>query len=194
MGKNRSVLYLIGLLLGFAFLCEAQEYQLQYFLTRSPSKGDDLSTQEKKEILSGIGETLERIQRSHHRLTSAVLSGEMELRYQEGKLWMAKAEEDLKSIETGLQQLKLLKEKPGDLVAALVLYKSLKDLALNLSAFNNEPSFAVFVGDQAPELMLWTDPVFYQFYLLPLAQSRNAEKKVDEKLPKQEKKPPVKGK
>ena len=105
---------------------------------------------------------------------------------------MSKAEEDLKSVETGLQQLKLLNEKPGDLVSALVLYKSLKDLALNLNAFNNEPSFAAFVGDQAPELMLWTDPVFYQFYLFPLAQSRNVEKKVDEKSPKQEKKPPVK--
>ena len=194
MGKTRSILCLIAALLSFALLCEAQEYRLQYFLTRSPLKTNGLSTQEKREILSGIEETLERIQRSHLRLTSAVLSGEMELRYQEGKLWMSKAEEDLKSVETGLQQLKLLNEKPGDLVSALVLYKSLKDLALNLNAFNNEPSFAAFVGDQAPELMLWTDPVFYQFYLFPLAQSRNVEKKVDEKSPKQEKKPPVKGK
>ncbi len=194
MGKKRKVLSLIVLLLSFAFLCQAEEYSLQYFLTRSPSKTTDLSMQEKTELLSGIEETLERIQRSHLRLTSAVLSGEMELRYQEGKLWMAKAEEDLKSIATGMQQLKLLKEKPGDLIAAIMLYKSLKDLALNLSAFNNEPAFAAFVGDQAPELMLWTDPVFYQYYLFPLAQSKNVEKKVDMKPPKQEKKPPSKGK
>jgi hypothetical protein len=194
MGKKRKVLCLTVLLLSFAFLCQAEEYPLQYFLTRPSSKTADLSTQEKTNLLGGIEETLERIQRSHLRLTSAVLSGEMELRYQEGKLWMSKAEEDLKSIATGMQQLKLLKEKSGDLIAAIVLFKSLKDLALNLTAFNNEPAFAAFVGDQAPELMLWTDPVFYQLYLFPLAQSKNVEKKVDVKPSMQEKKPPLKGK
>ena len=89
-----------------------------------------------------------------------------------------------------MQQLKLLKEKPDELVASVVLFKCLKDLAMNLSAFNNEPSFASFVGDLAPELILWTDPVFYRLYLLPLAHSKNMEVKP----PKAEKKPTPKKK
>jgi hypothetical protein len=185
---------LIALLLSLTSLCQAEEYQLQYFLTRPSSKMNDLSVQEKMDLLRGIGETLQRVQESHLRLTSVIQSGEVELRYQEGKLWMSRVEEDLKSIESGVQQIKVLKEKPGDLVAAVVLYKSLKDLVFNLSAFNNEPSFATFVGDLAPELMLWTEPVFYQLYLLPLSQAKNIEKKVEVKPPKQEKKPPSKGK
>jgi hypothetical protein len=31
------------------------------------------------------------------------------------------------------------------------------------------------VGDLAPEMELWTDPVFYQLYLLPLARARDKE-------------------
>jgi hypothetical protein len=37
--------------------------------------------------------------------------------------------------------------------------------------------FSAHVGDLALELELWTDPVFYKLYLLPLAQSRSVEAK-----------------
>ena len=190
MKKAIVLLTLVPLFMSSAFLGHGEEYQLLHFLARLSSKADDLTKQEKEELLTGIGDTLERIQRSHLRLTSVIQSGEMDLRYQEGKLWMSKAEEDLKSIEAGMQQLKLLKETPDELVASVVLFKCLKDLAMNLSAFNNEPSFASFVGDLAPELILWTDPVFYRLYLLPLAHSKNMEVKP----PKAEKKPTPKKK
>jgi hypothetical protein len=42
------------------------------------------------------------------------------------------------------------------------------------------------VGDVAPELEFWTDPVFYKLYLLPLAQSRSVETKSPSKERKQE--------
>jgi hypothetical protein len=38
------------------------------------------------------------------------------------------------------------------------------------------PSFSASVGDLAPELELWADPVFYQLYLLPLARLKDVEK------------------
>jgi hypothetical protein len=46
------------------------------------------------------------------------------------------------------------------------------------------------VGDFAPEMELWADPVFYKLYLLPLARSKDVEKE----LPQKEKKPVTKGK
>jgi hypothetical protein len=70
----------------------------------------------------------------------------------------------------------LLKGKPTDLVASVKLYKSLRDLSANFNAYNNRPSFSALVGDLAPEMELWGDPVFYQLYLLPLAQMKGAEK------------------
>ena len=184
MKKAVILLTSVLLFMSLPFLADGEEYQLLHYLARLSSKMEDLTKQEKEELLTGIEDIMERIQRNHNRLTSVILSGEMDLRYQEGKFWMSKAEEDLKSIEVGVQQVKLLKEKPGDLVAAVVLYKSLKDLSLNLAAFNNVPSFTSFVGDLAPEVVLWADPVFYQLYLLPLAQSKN----VEVKPPKVEKK------
>ena len=102
--------------------------------------------------------------------------GETDVRYQEGKFWMAKLEEDQGSIETGFQQIKLLREKPTDLIASIRLYKSLKDLSSNFNAYNNLPSFSAFVGDFAPEMELWADPVFYKLCLLPLARSKDVER------------------
>ena len=49
--------------------------------------------------------------------------------------------------------------------------------------------FSAFVGDLAPEIELWTDPVFYKLYLLPLAHSKDMEKEP----PQREKKPIPKG-
>jgi hypothetical protein len=68
-------------------------------------------------------------------------------------------------------------------MASVILFKNLKDLASNLSSYNNMPSFSAYVGDLAPELELWTDPVFYQLYLLPLAKLKNVEPKIAEPKP-----------
>jgi hypothetical protein len=89
---------------------------------------------------------------------------------------MSKLEEDKGSIENGIQQLKLLREKPTHLVASITLYKSLKDLSSNFNAYNNMPSFSALVGDHAPEMELWADPIFYKLYLLPLAKMKDVEK------------------
>jgi hypothetical protein len=103
---------------------------------------------------------------------------------------MSKLEEDQGSIETGIQQIKLLREKPTRLVASVKLYKSLKDLSENFNAYNNLPSFCALVGDLAPEIELWADPVFYKLYLLPLVRSKD----IEEKMPQREKKPASKEK
>jgi hypothetical protein len=109
------------------------------------------------------------------------------MEYQEGKFWMAKLEEDRGSIETGMQQLKLLKEKPNHLAGSIMLYKSLRDLSVNFNAYNNMPLLSAYVGDLAPEIELWGDPVFYKLYLLSLAAPRDRD--MGKELPKLEKKP-----
>jgi hypothetical protein len=76
------------------------------------------------------------------------------------------------------------------LVASIRLYKSLKDLSSNFNAYNNMPSFSALVGDLAPDMELWVDPVFYKLYLLPLAHLKDAGKV----FPQKEKKPIRKGK
>ena len=98
---------------------------------------------------------------------------------------MARLEEDQKSIETVIQQIKLLREKPNHLVASISLYKSLKELSSNFNGYNNLPSFSALVGDFAPEVELWADPVFYELCLLPLARLKDRETKT----PPAEKKP-----
>jgi hypothetical protein len=134
-----------------------------------------------------MNEMLEKTQQVHKNLVEAILGGEVTMEYQEGKFWMAKLEEDRGSIETGMQQLKLLKEKPNHLPGAIKLYKSLKDLSVNFNAYNNMPLLSAYVGDLAPEIELWADPVFYKLYLLSLAASRDRD--MDKKLPKIEMKP-----
>jgi hypothetical protein len=91
-----------------------------------------------------------------------------------------------------MQQLKLLKEKPNHLAGSIKLYKSLRDLSVNFNAYNNMPLLSAYVGDLAPEIELWADPVFYKLYLLSLAASRDRE--MDKELPKTEKKPAPKDK
>jgi hypothetical protein len=66
----------------------------------------------------------------------------------------------------------------------------LKNLSSNFNAYNNLPSFSALVGDVAPEMELWADPVFYKLYLIPLARSKDVEMKV----PQKEKKPAPKEK
>jgi hypothetical protein len=83
-----------------------------------------------------------------------------------------------------------LREKPSHLVPSIKFYKSLKDLSENFNAYNNLPSFSALVGDLAPEIELWADPVFYKLYLLPIARSKDVEVKAVQK----EKKPAPKEK
>jgi hypothetical protein len=177
-------------LISFAF---AENYSLQYFLAKVTAKPDALSKKDKVELLNQIERLLENAREAHGKVTHNLQTGEIDIRYQEGDFWISKLKEDLKSIDTGKEQVKLLKEKPNHLVGSIKLYKSLKDLSINFNAYNNIPSFSAFVGDLAPELELWGDPVFFQLYLLPLARLKDIEKgpPPKEKAPVPKEKVPV---
>lgn len=183
---------LIGIILFFGLACIsfAEDYTLQDFLSKASSKTIELSKKEKTELLNQLDGVMKRAQGIRTKLVQAVQIGETDVRYQEGKFWMSKLEEDQGSIEAGIQQVKLLKEKPTRLVASVKLYKSLRDLSENFNAYNNLSSFSALVGDLAPEIELWADPVFYKLYLLPLVRSKDME----EKMPQREKKPASKEK
>jgi hypothetical protein len=184
--------FLVGFIL-FLWLVssgKAEEYYLQYFLSKASSKTIELSKKEKTDLFNQLDALMKQAQGIRMKLIQAIQTGETDVRYQEGKFWVSKLEEDQGSIETGMQQIKLLKEKPGHLVASIRLYKSLKDISENFNAYNNLPSFSALVGDLAPEMELWADPIFYKLYLLPLARSKD----IEIKAPQKEKKPPPKEK
>jgi len=174
------ILFLSLVSLGFP-----EDFSLQYFLAKTQSKEIELSKKEKTELLNRTEGVMEEAQRINRNLIQAIQGGEVKVEYQEGKFWMAKLEEDRGSIDTGFQQLKLLKEKPTHLLASIKLYKSLRDLSSNFNAYNNMSLFSAYVGDLAPEMELWADPVFYKLYLLPLAvlKDREAEPAKKEKKP-----------
>jgi len=182
-----GLVILIISLTSFSF---AEDYHLQYFLEKMSSKNYELSKKERAELLNQIDAIVELAQSVQTKLIQAIQTGEMEFRYQEGNFWMAKFEENRGLIEIGAQQLKLLREKPTHLVAAIKLYKSLKDLSSNFNQYNNMPSFSAFIGDLAPEMELWADPIFYQLYLLPLARAKDSGGEPSQR----EKKPVTKGK
>jgi hypothetical protein len=171
--------FLITVVLFFSLICIsfAEDYTLQYFLSKASSKTIDLSKKEKAELLNQLDEVMKQGQGIRTKLIQALQIGEADVRYQEGKFWMAKLEEDQSSIESGFQQIRLLREKPTDLIASIKLYKSLKGLSSNFNAYNNLPSFSASVGDFAPEVELWADPVFYELCLLPLARLKDRETK-----------------
>jgi hypothetical protein len=166
----------IVLFFGFVCISFAEDYTLQYFLSKASSKPIDLSKKEKAELLNQLDELMKQAQGIREKLTQALQVGETDVRYQEGKFWMTKLEEDQGSIESGFQQIKLLREKHTDLIASIRLYRSLKGLSSNFNAYNNLPSFSGLVGDFAPEVELWADPVFYELCLLPLARLKDVEK------------------
>ena len=182
-----SLTILVLTLASFGF---AEDYDLQYFLSKSSSNTNELSKKERVELLNRIDGVIKQAQRIRTKLVETIQTGEMDIGYQEGKFWMSKLEEDQGSVESVIEQLKLLREKPTHLVASIMLYKSLKDLSSNFNAYNNMPSFSAFVGDLAPEMELWADPIFYKLYLLPVARLKDVEKE----LPQKEKKPVPKGK
>jgi hypothetical protein len=161
----------------------AEDYSLQYFLAKTSSKQSEISNQEKTALLNRIGEVVEQAKQGNAGMMKAIQSGEIEILYHDGRFWMSKLEEDKGSIHSGTEQIRILKEKLTNLMASVILFKNLKDLASNLSSYNNMPSFSAYVGDLAPELELWTDPVFYQLYLLPLARLKNVGPKIAEPKP-----------
>ena len=182
-----SILFLVLVSFG-----HAEDYDLQYFLSKASSKTIELTKKEKDELFNQLDGVMQQAQRIRTNLVQAIQTGETDVRYQEGEFWMSKLEKDQESIETGIEQIKLLREKPTHLVASIKLYKSLKDLSSNLNAYNNMPPFSALVGDLAPEIELWADPVFYKLYLLPLAHLKDVEMKVAPKGKKpqsKEKKP-----
>jgi hypothetical protein len=181
MGYRKKYLVLAILFFGLISVAFAEDYHLQYFLAKTSSQTSELSQKERGELLNRIDEVMEQAQQIHLRLIQAIQTGEMEVQYQEGKFWMSKLEQDEGSIENGIQQIKLLKVKPTHLVASIKLYKSLKDLSSNFNDYNNIPSFSAIVGDLAPEMELWADPVFYKLYLMPLAQLKDSEKVIPQK-------------
>ena len=174
------ILFLSLVSLGFT-----EDFSLQYFLAKTQSKEIELSKKEKTELLNRMEGVMEEVQRINRNLIQAIQGGEITMEYQEGRFWMAKLEEDRGSIDMAIQQIKLLREKPNHLTASVKLYKSLKDLSSNFNAYNNISLFSAFVGDLAPEMELWADPVFYKLYLLPLAvlKDREAEPAKKEKKP-----------
>ena len=184
------VICLVSLFFLLASASFTEEYPLQYFMEKSSLKAYDLSKKERTELLNQIERVLEQARQIQLRLTRAIQEGETDIKYQEGRFWMAKLGEDQGSIDSGLQQVKTLREKPLHLVAAVKLYKSLKDLSFHFHTYNNMSCFCDFIGDVAPELELWTDPIFYKLYLLSLAQGKSLEIKT----PTKEKKPEVKEK
>ena len=189
MGYRMKYSILALLFFGLVSSAFAEDYDLQYYLAKTSSQTSELSQQEKGALLSRMDEVMEQAQQIHVRLIQAIQTGEVDIQYQEGKFWMSRLEQDEGLIENGIQQIKLLKEKPTHLVASIKLYKSLKDISSNFNAYNNLPSFSAMVGDLAPEMELWADPIFYKLYLLPLAQLKDSEKVLPQK-----KKPIQKGK
>ncbi len=185
MRHLRTVLGLIVLVLFLTSFAQGESDSLSFYLGKVGPGTSELSKKEKAELLVRINEVLEQAFRIRGKLSQAIQTGDMEVRYQEGKFWMTKLEEDREAIETGLEQLKLLKEKPA-LVPSIKLFKSLKDLSKNFNAYNNTAFLSGSVGDIAPELELWADPVFYKLYLLPLAKSKDGATKGSQK----EKSPP----
>jgi hypothetical protein len=197
MRYHKIVFVEIILFFGLACITFAEDYNLHYFLSKSSSKTLELSKKEKSELFDQLDGVMKKAQGIRTKLIQALQTGETDVQYQEGKFWMAKLEEDQGLIETGIQQIKLLKEKPTRLVASIRLYKSLKDLSSNFNTYNNSPSFSALVGDFAPEMELWAESVFYRLYLLPLARLKDVEKKPARKEKKssvQEKKPAAKDK
>ena len=187
MTRWMRMFMLAVILAGFSSVSLAEDLTLQYFLAKATSKEGNLSITEKTELLNRIEEVMGRARQTHQQLIRMMLSGDVPLPFQEGHFWMSKFKEDETSIETGFQQLKLMKDKPLLLAPPILLYKVQRDLASNFNAYNNMPSFSSFVGDVGPELELWADPVFIKLFLLPLLNSKD--KEAEAKSPSKEKKP-----
>ncbi len=186
------VKFIIGffIFLGFSTLLQAQDFSLSYFLNKANARNESLSAEERKALLHQMERLLTKTEAVHQRMMHHIKTGALEILYQEGEFWVSKMTEDGRSIQNGFEGMAGLKKKPLSLLASVNLYKSLRDLAFNFNAYNNIPAFSGMVGDLAPELALWADPVFYQLYLLPLVRIKDVEKVPSQK----ERTPPPKTK
>ena len=184
----RSFLVLIFFCLASASLGFAQELQLHVFLSKA-SRNEELSSREKLELLKSIEAMTEKANKTRTRLVRAIETGDVEIRYQDGHFWLGKLDQDRASLESAGEQFKVIRENSGGLVASVRLYKALKDLSFNFNSYNNMPSFSGLVGDLAPEIELWADPIFYKLYLLPLCRSKDREPERDQPQTRKEKKP-----
>ena len=167
-------------------LAQEREHTLGYFLGKASSDASELSAEERTELLDRIEGLVKKVQTVHMDLTHFIQSGEYEIRYQEGKFWMSKLERDEESIKTATEQITLLKNKSTLLLPSVKLYKALRDLSSNFDAYINVPHFSAYIGDMAPEMELWTDPVFYKLHLLPLVREKEKEKEKEVKPPAKE--------
>lgn len=158
--------------IAISVLVWAEEEPLQFFMKKVNTRAFQLQSKEKSELLFQIENLLKRIEEVHQRLVDGIQGGEFELRYQEGKFWISQLERDREWMKVAREQLVQLKDRSNHLVAALELYRALKNLSTNFNAYNNQVFFSASIGDLAPEIALWTDPVFYQLFLLPLARSK----------------------
>src|SRR4030042_4626604 len=131
-------IFLVGFILFLVLVSfgYAEDYDLQYFLSKASSKTIELSKKEKDELFNQLDGVMQQAQRIRTNLIQAIQTGETDVRYQEGEFWMSKLERDQESIETGIGQIKLLREKPTHLVASIKLYKSLKDLSSSFNTYN----------------------------------------------------------
>ncbi len=158
--------------IAISVLVRAEEESLQYFMKKVNAKAFQLQSKEKSELLHQIENLLNRIEEVHQGLVDGIQRGDFEFRYQEGKFWLSQFERDREWIKVARAQLAQLKSRSNLSVAALELYRSLKNLSSNFNAYNNQVLFSGSIGDLAPEIELWADPVFYHLFLVPLVRSK----------------------
>jgi hypothetical protein len=182
---------LVFFLMGSVSWGFADEGQLHLFLSKA-SKNEELSSMERIELLKSIEMALEQAKKTRTRLVQAIETGDMEIRYQDGNFWLGKLDKDRGSIESAIQQLKAMRENSASVLPSMKLYKALKDISFNFNNYNNMPPFSGLVGDLAPEIELWADPVFYRLYLLPLCRTKDREPDKVHPQPRKEKKPTIK--
>jgi len=163
---------MILICLGIPFLVWAEEDSLQYFMRKVNNKTFQLNPKERSELFQQIENLLGRMVEVHQKLVHGIQSGEIELRYQEGRFWLSQLEKDQEWMKRAQEQLAWLKNHSTHLVSAMELYRSLKNLSFHFNAYNNQPLFSASIGDLGPEIELWADPIFYQLFLLPLARSK----------------------
>jgi len=94
----------------------AEDYSLRYFMEKSLLKTYELPKKERAELLDRVETMLEKSKEIQLSLTRTIQGGETDIKYQEGRFWLSKLEEDQKAIDSGSRQLEVLREKPMHLV------------------------------------------------------------------------------
>ena len=72
----------------------AEDYSLRYFMEKSSLKTYELSKRERTELLDRVESMLEKSKEIQLSLTRTIQGGETDIKYQEGRFWMSKLEED----------------------------------------------------------------------------------------------------